>query len=86
MKCVLVTLNEMWWDKVEAFIRNNPDAITILGCSTSADDNKEDFINSPENAKVKELCKLCNYRIYFFFFIFGFIFFFYYLIFIFFLF
>ena len=57
MKCVLVTFNEMWWDKVEAFIRNNPDAITILGCSTSADDNKEDFINSPENAKVKELCK-----------------------------
>lgn len=49
------------WDqrqnKLETFIKDNTNAITILWSSAYAETNKENFLQRTENDKVRELCK-----------------------------
>lgn len=57
LKCCYVTQSTMWRDKVDAFIKENPNTITILWCSAyEVETDRNDFLRRPANDPVKKLC------------------------------
>ena len=54
---VVYTSGKQWYEKLDEYLNDNPNAIAIMGCSSYAEDDRDVFLRWAEAEKVKELCK-----------------------------
>ena len=54
---VVYTSGKRWYEKLDDFLNDNPNAIVIVGCSSYGEDDRPVFLQWPEAEATKELCK-----------------------------
>lgn len=54
---VVYTSGKIWYEKLDDYLNDNPNAIVILGCSSYGEDDRDVFSQWSEAEKDKELCK-----------------------------